>query len=76
VVNIGSLAEAPAQSRIDRAWLEAKRLVRRPGPIKLLGTGQLKVALNIQVDAASASARKAVEAAGGALVLPAPKAKA
>ncbi len=73
VVNIGSLASAPAKTVIDRAWLEAKRLVRRSGPIKLLGTGELRVALTVQVDAASGTARKAVETAGGSIVLPEPK---
>jgi large subunit ribosomal protein L15 len=76
VVNVGQLADVPAQTKIDRSWLEAKRLVRRAGPVKLLGTGGLKVALTIQVDAASASARKAVESAGGSLVVPEPRAKA
>src|SRR6185312_4916303 len=60
VVNVGQLAGAGASDRVDRAWLESKRMVRRPGPIKLLGTGEIKVALTVQVDAASASARKAI----------------
>jgi large subunit ribosomal protein L15 len=76
VVNVGQLADVPAQTKIDRSWLEAKRLVRRAGPVKLLGAGGLKVALTIQVDAASASARKAVESAGGSLVVPEPRVKA
>ena len=65
VINVGQLAGAAAQTRVDRAWLESQRLVRRKGPIKLLGTGELKVALIIAVDTASASARKTIEAAGG-----------
>ncbi len=67
VINVGQLADAPAQTRVDRAWLESQGLVRRRGPIKLLGSGELKVALTIAVDAASASARKAIEAVGGKL---------
>ena len=74
VVNIGQLAAA--QGTVDRAWLEEQRLVRRRGPIKLLGVGKLAVALTVHVDAASASARKAVEAAGGTVVVPEPQAKA
>jgi len=65
IVNVGRLGEAPAQTVIDRAWLEQNKLVRRPGPIKLLGAGEIKVALTVKVDAASASAVKAIEAAGG-----------
>jgi large subunit ribosomal protein L15 len=70
VVNLSRLTGAPANTRVDRAWLVAQRLIRRQGPIKLLGTADLKVALVVAVDAASASARKAVEAAGGSIQTP------
>ncbi|HEY6866851.1 MAG TPA: 50S ribosomal protein L15 [Candidatus Eisenbacteria bacterium] len=73
VVNVGRLALAPANLVVDGAWLRAQRIVRRPGPVKLLGGGELKVALTVKVDAASASARKAVEAAGGTIQLGKPK---
>jgi large subunit ribosomal protein L15 len=69
VVQVGRLAEITAGSRVDRAWLEKARLIRRRGPVKLLAGGEIKVALTIQVDAASEGARKAVEAAGGTLVI-------
>src|SRR5947209_14735122 len=36
VVNIGRLAAVAAGTTVDRAWLETNRIVRRPGPIKLL----------------------------------------
>ena len=42
--------------------------------LKLLGKGNAPQKLTIQVDAASESAKKAVEAAGGKLELPAPRA--
>src|SRR3989440_12303298 len=42
VVNVGRLAMAPADVTVDRAWLESQRLVRRPGPIKLLRYGVRK----------------------------------
>ncbi len=58
---------------VNSAWLRAQRIVRRRGPIKLLAGGEIKVALTIKVDAASATARKAVEAAGGTIQLPEPK---
>jgi large subunit ribosomal protein L15 len=67
VVKVGRLAQAPAGAVVDRTWLKAQRIVRRPGPIKLLAGGELKVAITIRVDAASAGARKSVEAAGGTL---------
>jgi len=76
VVNLRQLADVPASTRVDRAWLAAHRLIRRSGPIKLLGAGELKVALTIAVDAASGKARQAVEAAGGTVETKAPRAKA
>jgi large subunit ribosomal protein L15 len=65
VVGLARLAEAPAKAVVDRAWLEGAGLVSRRGPIKLLGGGEVKVPLTVKVDAASASARRAIEAAGG-----------
>jgi len=74
VVQVGRLAGAPAGTTIDREWLKSARIVRTRGPIKLLAGGELSVALTIQVDAVSETARKAVEAAGGKVVTPNPKA--
>jgi large subunit ribosomal protein L15 len=69
VVNVGRLAAVPAGTTVDRAWLESNRIVRRPGPIKLLGSGEIKSALTVKVEAASQTARKAVEGAGGKVEL-------
>lgn len=71
VVNVGRLAELSASTVVDAAWFKASGMVRRKGPIKLLGNGELSVALTIRVDAASGAAIKAVEAAGGKVELPA-----
>jgi large subunit ribosomal protein L15 len=76
VVKVGRLAVAAAGTTVDRAWLESRRIVRRRLPVKLLSGGDLKVALTVRVDAASASARKSVEAAGGKVETPAPRVKA
>jgi len=73
VVNVGRLANAAAGTVVDAAWLKAQRLVRRPGPIKLLAGGEIKVALTVQVSAASEAARKAIETAGGKVVVPNPQ---
>jgi large subunit ribosomal protein L15 len=70
VVKVGRLAAATAGATVDRAWLAARRLVRGRGPVKLLAGGDLKVALTVKVDAASAAARKAIEAAGGKIETP------
>ena len=54
--------------------MELVGLVRRKNrPVKLLASGELGRAVTIHVDAASEAAIKAVEAAGGSVVLPAPK---
>jgi large subunit ribosomal protein L15 len=74
VVPVGRLADAPAGTTVDAAWLKARRLVRRRGLIKLLAGGELKVALTVKVDAASEAARKAIEAAGGKVEIPNAKA--
>ncbi len=74
-VNVGRLSAAPAGAVVDGAWLREQRIVRRPGPVKLLAGGDaLKVALTVKVDAASEAAKKAVEAAGGKVETPNPKA--
>jgi large subunit ribosomal protein L15 len=65
VVQVGRLGQAVAGTTVDRAWLEGAGIVRRRGPIKLLAGGELKAALTVKVEAASESARKLVESAGG-----------
>ncbi|WP_261663411.1 50S ribosomal protein L15 [Deinococcus sp. Marseille-Q6407] len=69
VVNLSQLNALEGDS-IDRAALEQAGLVRRRSrPVKLLGSGELSRAITVQVDAASASAVRAVEAAGGRVEL-------
>ncbi len=75
VLNVGQLGKAGANAVIDRAWLETRGLVtRRGGPVKLLAKGSIQVALTVRVDAASSAAAKAIEAAGGRVEVPNPKA--
>jgi large subunit ribosomal protein L15 len=76
VVSVGRLAGASANTTVDRAWLAQRKLVRGRLPVKLLAGGQLEVALTVRVDAASEAARRAVEAAGGKVETPRPKAEA
>ena len=75
VVQVGRLGQAAAGSTVDRAWLKAAGIIRRPSPIKLLAGGEIKTALTIRVDAASGAATKAVEAAGGKVELTAARAE-
>lgn len=73
VINVGRLATAAAGTVVDAAWLKGQRIIRRPGPIKLLAGGEIKVALTVNVDAASEAAVKAIVAAGGKVQTPNPK---
>ena len=74
VVKVGALAKAPAGAVVDRAWLKTQRIVRRPGPIKLLAGGELTTAITVKVDAVSEVARRVVEKAGGTVETPGAKA--
>ena len=66
VVNVGDLADLPADTAVDRGLLIGSGLVRDDKlPIKVLGGGELSVALTVQVDAYSKSAKAKIEAAGG-----------
>lgn len=66
VVNLDRLAELyPAGGDVTVADLVAKGAVRKGEPVKILGTGEVAVALNITVNAFSTSARDKITAAGG-----------
>jgi large subunit ribosomal protein L15 len=75
VVAVGRLAVAAAGTVVDRAWLEARRLVGRGDPVKLLAGGELTVPLTLRVDAASVTARAQIERAGGTIELIRPRAR-
>ena len=74
VVNVELLARYAKGDTVDRATLQAKRLIDRVDlPVKILGNGEIASALTVNVDAVSASARQKIEAAGGSVTLPAPR---
>lgn len=63
-----------AAKTVDLAALRAAGLVnKRLNGVRLLARGELKVALNIEIDSASKAAIAAVEKAGGKLVLEQPR---
>jgi len=71
VVNVENLARFGAGETVNRETLKAKRLIDRSDlPVKILGDGELTLALLVFVDAVSASARQKIEAAGGTVTLP------
>jgi large subunit ribosomal protein L15 len=77
VINIVQLENLATGSTVDATVLAAAGYIKHVArPVKLLGTGKLTKKLTITVDAASASAIKMVEAAGGAVTVVARKAPA
>jgi large subunit ribosomal protein L15 len=67
VVNLVDLeARFEDGATVDAQALKERRLVSDlKAPVKVLGTGELKKKLTVTVDAVSAGAREAIEAAGG-----------
>lgn len=66
-VNVGRLARLGAGADVTPEALVAAGLVRKTlaGRIKLLGNGELAIALTVKVHAATPGARAKIEAAGG-----------
>jgi large subunit ribosomal protein L15 len=84
-INLGTLTKALAEGRlpagepITEDTLRNAGLIRTGGKIvgvRLLANGEITQAVTIAVSGASAAAIAAVEAAGGTVTLPAPKAEA
>ncbi|MDO4784135.1 MAG: 50S ribosomal protein L15 [Propionibacteriaceae bacterium] len=66
VVNLGALGELfPEGGDVTVADLVEKGAVRAGRLVKVLGTGEVSVKLNVTVDAYSKSAKDKIEAAGG-----------
>ena len=67
-VNVGRIAELfPAGGTITVEDLVAAGAVRKHRPVKVLGSGDVDVRLDVVVDAWSGSAMEKIEAAGGSL---------
>jgi large subunit ribosomal protein L15 len=66
-VNIGKLSRFPANTEVNEQALREARLVRGGRPVKILGVGDLTVALTVEAASFSASARSKIEAAGGSV---------
>jgi large subunit ribosomal protein L15 len=79
-VNVGALQKAidsgalDAKGKIDAAALAAAGVIRRAlDGVRLLGSGELKAKLDLEVDYATAGAKAAVEKAGGTIVMTRPE---
>lgn len=67
IFNVVNLAEIAALelNEVTPDILREKNLVRRPGPVKILGDGDLKAKVTVRAQAFSHSARQKIQAAGG-----------
>jgi large subunit ribosomal protein L15 len=66
VVNLDRLGSLyPQGGDVTVEDLVAKGAVRKGFPVKVLGTGEIAVKVNVTADAVSASAKDKIEAAGG-----------
>jgi large subunit ribosomal protein L15 len=66
VVNLDRLQELfPEGGSVGLADLVAKGAVRKGQPVKVLGSGDLSVAMQVSAHAFSASAKEKIAAAGG-----------
>lgn len=68
VVNLDALNAFDNGATVDEQSLLASGIIRRPyDAVKILGSGELKKKLTINVDKASETAKAAIEKAGGSL---------
>lgn len=65
VVNLDSLDGFEAGTVVDPDGLRSRGLVRKKGPVKVLGRGEISKPLKVRAHAFSASAVEKIEAAGG-----------
>ena len=65
IVNLSDLDRFDAGQKVTPESLIAVRLARKSRPVKILGDGEIKKALNVSAHKFSASAQAKIEAAGG-----------
>ena len=66
LINVEDLAELGANTEVNLATLmDAGIVTTDDGPLKILGNGNLTIALKVQAAAFTASAKEKIEAAGG-----------
>ncbi|RCJ25324.1 50S ribosomal protein L15 [Nostoc sp. ATCC 43529] len=65
-INVEKLASLPANTEVTLTSLQAAGIITgAKGPLKILGNGELSVALKVQAAAFTGTARSKIEAAGG-----------
>lgn len=69
IINIRQL-KLLEEAEIDKDLMKVRGLIKKIElPVKLLGEGEIDRGLKITVDAASASAKSKIEAAGGEVII-------
>ncbi len=66
-VNVGALSVFAAGTEVNEEALRTARLARTGRPVKVLGEGELSVALTVEAASFSKSARDKIQAAGGSV---------
>lgn len=70
IINVEDLADLPKSMEVNLASLiEAGIITADDGPLKVLGEGELTVALTVKAAAFTTTAKQKIEAAGGACEL-------
>ncbi|ELS00554.1 ribosomal protein L15, bacterial/organelle [Xenococcus sp. PCC 7305] len=66
IVNVSALGSLAANTEVTLEYLLAQGITTtKDGPLKILGDGELNVALNVKAAAFTKTARSKIEAAGG-----------
>ena len=66
VINVEALADLPANTEVTlESLMENGIVTSNDGALKILGNGELNVALNVKAGAFTKSAKEKIEAAGG-----------
>ncbi|MFQ5672239.1 MAG: 50S ribosomal protein L15 [Nitrospinales bacterium] len=69
VVNLSRFAKIDTQEPVTPELMKAKGLIKKSGPVKILGNGDLAGALTIHAHKFSKSALKKIEKSGGKAVV-------
>ncbi|MFE1744448.1 50S ribosomal protein L15 [Coleofasciculus sp. H7-2] len=75
-INVSKLASLPANTEVTLdSLMESGIITANQGSLKILGDGELNVALNVKAAAFTGSARSKIEAAGGSCEIVAARAR-
>jgi len=70
IINVGRLNNLPAQTEVTLASLmKAGIVTSNDGSLKILGDGELTIALTVKAAAFTKSAKEKIESAGGSVVI-------